>query len=78
MAMTNNDGLRDAIGALERAGFAGIRTITWDDSIRARWWIRHQQSSFWLPPARLVGRSSGVDSGLVGAVGQARLTVTQQ
>jgi site-specific DNA-methyltransferase (adenine-specific) len=30
MAMTNNDGLREAIGALERAGFIGIRTITWD------------------------------------------------
>ena len=30
MAMTNNDGLHEAIGALERAGFSGIRTITWD------------------------------------------------
>ena len=30
MAMTNNDGLREAIGAMERAGFIGIRTITWD------------------------------------------------
>jgi site-specific DNA-methyltransferase (adenine-specific) len=28
--MTNGDGLRDALGAMKRAGFARVRTITWD------------------------------------------------
>jgi DNA modification methylase len=28
--MTNSDGLREAIGALERAGFIRVRPITWD------------------------------------------------
>ncbi len=28
--MTNGDGLRDALGAMERAGFARVRPITWD------------------------------------------------
>ncbi len=28
--MTNGEGLHDALGAVERAGFARVRTITWD------------------------------------------------
>ena len=28
--MTNGDGLREALAAMERAGFARVRTVTWD------------------------------------------------
>jgi hypothetical protein len=70
MAMTNNDGLREAIGALERSGFIGIRTITWD-----RQWpglgggLRHQVEFVLL--GRLPGSRtlSGVDLVSVAAVG---------
>ncbi|MGD0407790.1 MAG: hypothetical protein ABSB34_02160 [Candidatus Limnocylindrales bacterium] len=54
MAMTNNDGLREAIEALERAGFIGIRTITWDRQYPGLGaGLRHQTEFV------LVGRLSG-------------------
>ena len=70
MAMTNNDGLRDAIGALERAGFAGIRTITWDRQYPGLGGGLRHQTEFVLvgrlPGARTL---SGVDLVSVAAVG---------
>jgi site-specific DNA-methyltransferase (adenine-specific) len=68
--MTNGDGLKEAIAALERAGFIGIRTITWD----RRWpglgnGLRHQTEFILL--GRLLGSRpvSGVDIVSVSAVG---------
>lgn len=68
--MTNGNGLKEAISALERAGFTGIRTITWD-----RTWpglgsgLRHQTEFILL--GRLPGSRpvSGVDIVSVSAVG---------
>jgi site-specific DNA-methyltransferase (adenine-specific) len=70
MAMTNNDGLRDAIGALERAGFAGIRTITWDRQYPGLGGGLRHQTEFVLV-GRLPGSRtlSGVDLVSVAAVG---------
>jgi hypothetical protein len=70
MAMTNNDGLRDAIGAMERAGFVGIRTITWDRKYPGLGsGLRHQCE--WIIVGRLPGSRtlSGVDLVSVAAVG---------
>lgn len=70
--MTNGDGLREAIAALQGAGFTGIRTITWD----RRWpglgsGLRHQTEFILL--GRLPGSRpvSGVDIISVAAVGPA-------
>jgi hypothetical protein len=70
MAMTNNDGLREAIGAMERAGFVGIRTITWDRKYPGLGGgLRHQCEFVIL--GRLPGSRtlSGVDLVSVAAVG---------
>lgn len=70
MAMTNNDGLREAIGALERAGFTGIRTITWDRQYPGLGGGLRHQCEFAilgrLPGSRTL---SGVDLVSVAAVG---------
>ena len=70
MAMTNNDGLREAIGALERAGFTGIRTITWDRQYPGLGaGLRHQCEFICLgrvPGSRTL---AGVDLVSVAAVG---------
>ena len=70
MAMTNNDGLRDAIGALERAGFIGIRTITWDRGYPGLGGGLRHQTEFVLV-GRLPGSRTlaGVDLVSVAAVG---------
>jgi hypothetical protein len=70
MAMTNNDGLREAIGALERAGFIGIRTITWDRQYPGLGGGLRHQCEFVLV-GRLAGSRtlSGVDLVSVAAVG---------
>jgi len=70
MAMTNNDGLREAIGALERAGFIGIRTITWDRQYPGLGGGLRHQTEFVLV-GRLTGSRtlSGVDLVSVAAVG---------
>jgi site-specific DNA-methyltransferase (adenine-specific) len=70
MAMTNNDGLREAIGALERAGFSGIRTITWDRRYPGLGGGLRHQTEFVLV-GRLPGSRtlSGVDLVSVAAVG---------
>ena len=70
MAMTNNDGLREAIGALERAGFVGIRTITWDRQYPGLGSGLRHQCEFVLV-GRLPGSRTlaGVDLVSVAAVG---------
>jgi len=70
MAMTNNDGLREAIEALERAGFIGIRTITWDRRYPGLGGGLRHQTEFVLV-GRLSGSRtlSGVDLVSVAAVG---------
>ena len=70
MAMTNNDGLREAIGALERAGFVGIRTITWDRRYPGLGGGLRHQTEFVLV-GRLPGSRTlaGVDLVSVAAVG---------
>jgi site-specific DNA-methyltransferase (adenine-specific) len=70
MAMTNNDGLHEAIGALERAGFSGIRTITWDRQYPGLGAGLRHQTEFVLV-GRLAGSRtlSGVDLVSVAAVG---------
>jgi hypothetical protein len=70
MAMTNNDGLREAIGALERAGFTGIRTITWDRQYPGLGGGLRHQTEFVLV-GRLPGSRTlaGVDLVSVAAVG---------
>ena len=70
MAMTNNDGLAEAIGALERAGFSGIRTITWDRQYPGLGGGLRHQTEFVLV-GRLPGSRtlSGVDLVSVAAVG---------
>jgi hypothetical protein len=70
MAMTNNDGLRQAIGALEHAGFIGIRTITWDRRYPGLGGGLRHQTEFVLV-GRLPGSRtlSGVDLVSVAAVG---------
>lgn len=68
--MTNGDGLAGALAALERAGFTGIRTITWD----RRWpglggGLRHRTEFILL--GRLPGSRpiAGSDLVAVSAVG---------
>ncbi len=70
MAMTNNDGLREAIGAMERAGFIGIRTITWDRQYPGLGGGLRHQTEFVLV-GRLPGSRtlSGTDLVSVAAVG---------
>jgi tRNA1(Val) A37 N6-methylase TrmN6 len=70
MAMTNNDGLREAIGALERAGFIGIRTITWDRQYPGLGGGLRHQCEF-IIVGRLSGSRTlaGVDLVSVAAVG---------
>ena len=70
MAMTNNDGLREAIGALERAGFIGIRTITWDRQYPGLGGGLRHQTEFVLV-GRLPGSRTlaGIDLVSVAAVG---------
>jgi site-specific DNA-methyltransferase (adenine-specific) len=70
MAMTNNDGLREAIGALEHAGFVGIRTITWDRQYPGLGGGLRHQCEF-IVVGRLPGSRtlSGVDLVSVAAVG---------
>jgi SAM-dependent methyltransferase len=70
MAMTNNDGLPDAHRAVERAGFVGIRTITWDRKYPGLGsGLRHQCE--YIIVGRLPGSRtlSGVDLVSVAAVG---------
>jgi len=70
MAMTNNDGLREAIGAMERAGFIGIRTITWDRRYPGLGGGLRHQCEF-IVVGRLPGSRTlaGVDLVSVAAVG---------
>lgn len=70
MAMTNNDGLREAIGALERAGFIGVRTITWDRRYPGLGGGLRHQTEFVLV-GRLPGSRAlaGIDLVSVAAVG---------
>ncbi|MES2210099.1 MAG: DNA methyltransferase [Chloroflexota bacterium] len=70
LVMTNGAGLREAITAMQRAGFSDLRTITWD----RRWpglggGLRHQTEFILL--ARLAGRRrlTGTDLVSVSAVG---------
>jgi tRNA G10 N-methylase Trm11 len=68
--MTNGDGLRDAIEALEHAGFIRVRPITWDKRAPCLGGgLRHQTESVlvgYLPGSRTL---SGVDLVSVPAVG---------
>jgi len=68
--MTNGDGLHDAIGALARAGFARVRTITWDRRYPGLGGGLRHQTEFvlvgLLPGSRTL---SGVDLVSVAAVG---------
>ena len=68
--MTNPDGLREAIGAMERAGFARVRPITWDKVAPGLGGgLRHQTEYVlvgYLPGSRTL---SGADLVSVPAVG---------
>ena len=68
--MTNPDGLREAIGAMQRADFARVRPITWDKVAPGLGWgLRHQTEYVlvgYLPGSRTL---SGVDLVSVPAVG---------
>ncbi len=68
--MTNSDGLHDALGALQRAGFARIRTITWDRTYPGLGGGLRHQTEFvlvgLLPGSRTL---TGVDLVAVPAVG---------
>ena len=68
--MTNGDGLHDALGALARAGFARIRTITWDRTYPGLGGGLRHQTEFvlvgLLPGSRTL---TGVDLVSVPAVG---------
>jgi DNA modification methylase len=68
--MTNGDGLHDALGALGRAGFARIRTITWDRRYPGLGGGLRHQTEFvlvgLLPGSRTL---TGVDLVAVSAVG---------
>jgi DNA modification methylase len=70
MAMTNNDGMREAIGALERAGFSRVRVITWDRQYPGLGSGLRHQCEFCLV-GRLPGSRTlaGVDLVSVAAVG---------
>jgi len=70
MAMTNNDGLAEALGALEDAGFSGIRTITWDRQYPGLGAGLRHQCEFVLVGRQPGSRTlSGVDLVSVAAVG---------
>ena len=68
--MVNGEGLHDALGALQRAGFARVRTITWDRTYPGLGaGLRHQTEFILvglLPGSRTL---SGVDLIAVPAVG---------
>jgi hypothetical protein len=68
--MCNGDGLHDALGALQRAGFVRVRTITWDRRFPGLGGgLRHQVEFILvglLPGSRSL---SGVDLVSVSAVG---------
>ena len=68
--MTNGDGLRDALTAMERAGFARVRTITWDRRYPGLGGGLRHQTEFvlvgYLPSSRTL---SGIDLVAVAAVG---------
>ncbi len=68
--MVNGDGLHDALGAMERAGFARTRTITWDRTYPGLGGGLRHQTEFvlvgLLPGSRTL---SGVDLVSVPAVG---------
>jgi DNA modification methylase len=68
--MTNPDGLREAIEALERAGFVRVRPITWDKVAPGLGWgLRHQTEYVlvgYLPGSRAL---CGADLVSVPAVG---------
>jgi DNA modification methylase len=68
--MCNGDGLRDALGALQRAGFARVRTITWDRRYPGLGGGLRHQTEFvlvgLLPGSRIL---TGVDLVSVSAVG---------
>jgi site-specific DNA-methyltransferase (adenine-specific) len=68
--MTNGDGLHDALGAMARAGFSRVRTITWDRRYPGLGLgLRHQIEFIlvgFLPGSRTL---TGVDLVSVAAVG---------
>lgn len=68
--MTNGEGLHDALGALGRAGFARVRTITWDRRFPGLGGGLRHQTEFvlvgFLPGSRTL---TGVDLVAVRAVG---------
>lgn len=68
--MTNGDGLHDALGAMARAGFSRVRTITWNRRYPGLGGgLRHQTEFILvglLPGSRTL---SGIDLVSVGAVG---------
>ncbi len=68
--MVNDDGLHDALGALQRAGFARVRTITWDRTYPGLGGGLRHQTEFvlvgLLPGSRTL---TGVDLVSVPAVG---------
>jgi DNA modification methylase len=70
LVMTNSDGLRPAIEALERAGFSRVRPIVWDKrSPGLGGGLRHQTEQIlvgYLPGSRTL---AGVDLVSVGTVG---------
>lgn len=70
LVMTNGDGLHDAIEAMERAGFARVRPITWNKTAPGLGGgLRHQTEYVlvgYLPGSRTL---SGVDLVSVPAVG---------
>lgn len=70
LVMTNSDGLRPAIEALERAGFIRVRPIVWDKRTPGLGGgLRHQTEQVlvgYLPGSRTL---TGVDLVSVGAVG---------
>lgn len=70
LVMTNSDGLRPAIEALERAGFSRVRPIVWDKQRPGLGsGLRHQTEHVlvgYLPGSRTL---AGVDLVSVGAVG---------
>ena len=68
--MVNGDGLRDALGAMARAGFVRVRTITWDRRYPGLGLGLRHQTEFvlvgFLPGSRTL---TGVDLVSVAAVG---------
>ena len=81
--MTNGDGLHDALGALQRAGFARVRTVVWDRQYpglgaacgtrrSSCWWACSPARAPW--PASISSRSARSAQARPGAIRPRSLT----